>query len=116
MQVELVQADGVAERDRGDEREDHAHRHHRREDEEELVGLRRHEVFLGEELQPVGRRVQQPGEPELLAEDLDDRAVRTDAVLDHRALPAVGPREDGGQVQDEHDHHEDLDDGPDDRS
>ena len=106
-----MQTHRVAEGDRRDQGEDHAHRHDRREREEQPVRVRRHEVFLGEELQAVGQRVQQAGEADLLAEDLDDGAVGADAVLDHRALAAVGPGEDRGQVQDEHDHDQDLHDG-----
>ncbi len=54
----------ASERDNREEREDG------REAEEELVGLRRHEVLLGEELHPVRCGVQKPG-------DADARTCRS---------------------------------------
>src|SRR5204862_4279399 len=65
-----------------------------------------------EELEAVGGGVKETGEANLLAEDLHDSAVRTDAILNPSAAAAIEPREDGAGVHDEADHHGDLDDGP----
>jgi hypothetical protein len=92
-----------------------AHREHRREAEEELVRLGRHEVFFGEELEPVGGGVQEARDAQLELADLEDRAVRADAVLDHRALAAIVPGQEGGHVEEEAHHDEDLDDRADDQ-
>ena len=53
---------------------------------------------------------QEHDQPHDGARQVDDGAVRADAVLDHRALAAVGPGGDRRHVQQEQDDDEDLDD------
>ncbi len=59
--------------------------------------------------------MKEAGHAELELPDLEDSAVRTDAILDHRALAAIDPGEERGHVEDEADHHEDLHDREDER-
>src|SRR4030095_12167263 len=54
----------------------------------------RHEVFLREELQRVGDRVEEADH----AEAVDRRAVGADAVLHDRRLLALDPAEDAGRA------------------
>ena len=79
--------------------------HDRRRLEEHPVGPNRHEVFLGQHLDRVGERVEEPEEPQ--AEDRG--AVGTDAILHDRGLLALDPGEDPAQVQ--HEAHDEGDPG-----
>src|SRR2546423_1700755 len=65
---EAARAHRVRKRDRRDEREHRRDRQDWRDREEQTVRLRRHEVFLREELQPVGGRMQKPSESNLFSE------------------------------------------------
>src|SRR5713226_5089693 len=93
--------EGVAERDRGDRCEGEEDRHERRQLEEQTVGARGAEVFLGQHLQRVGQGMEQAQG----TDTEDGRPVGADAVLHDRRLLTLDPAEEGGHVQDE-EHHE----------
>ncbi len=78
----------------------HEHREERRQQVEELVDVRRHHVFLGDQLDDVGKRLQQ--------------AVRTHAIRAHAHLHvrdhfALHPLQIRQHVHQDGDHDRDLD-------
>ena len=84
-----VRIDRRAERDDAERDQHRREREDRREREQAAVDVRRDEVLLEDHLQGVGDEVKDA----LQLDRADVGAVRTEAVLHHRALPALGPRE-----------------------
>jgi hypothetical protein len=103
--AELVEVDRRPERDEREGDEHRRQRHDRCQREQEPRRPRRDEVLLEQHLQRIGDEVEDaPG-----AEWADVGAVRPEAVLHHRALAPLGPREQRGDRHDEeHDQPEPL--------
>ncbi len=97
----IADAQGVAEGNGREGGQGKEHRHERSQREEQAVGARGTEVLLGQHLQRVGERMEQPED----AQAEDGRAVGADAVLHDGRLLALDPGEEAPQVQ-HHEHHE----------
>jgi hypothetical protein len=57
--------------------------------------------------------VKEARQTKLSAENFDDRAIRSDAILNPSSAAAIEPGEKPTRVEDEADHHGDLDERPD---
>ena len=104
LELDLAPQDlqGVAERDRREGGQAEEHRHERGELEHQLVRARGGEVLLGQHLDRVGQRVEQPQDANAEAEHGYGRAVGPDPVLHDRGLLALDPGQEPAEVQ----HHE----------
>ena len=90
-----------AERDHRDRDQREHHRDERRQEVEDLVHVRRHHVFLGDQLDDVGQRLQQA---------VRTHAARSDAQLDVRDHLALDPLQVGERGQQNERHHGGFDD------